>query len=381
MGGTSTDVSLVDDSVGMTTESVIGDFPVSFPMIDIHTVGAGGGSIAAVDSGGALRVGPRSAGANPGPACYGTGNVLTVTDANFLLGRLDADYFLGGRMSLDIRRARAVAVETAARLKLAVVELAEGIVRVVNANMERAIRLVSIERGHDPRDFALVAFGGAGGMHACEIAKRLEIPIVVVPRYAGVLSALGMLLANVTKDYSVSVLRKSDAITFSELDRQFKPLVMEARRTLSAEGFSRNRQFIQRLVDVRYLGQSYEITLPFSSDYRIAFDRRHSRLYGYSDPRRPTEIVNVRIRASGITHKPALPRHSVRNVQARPFAVRHSRFNQRLFRTKHYRWDDLTPGARSHGAAVISGGEATVVVPPGFVFRVDVFGNLIIRSN
>jgi N-methylhydantoinase A/oxoprolinase/acetone carboxylase beta subunit len=381
MGGTSTDVSLVDDAIATTTDSVIGDFPVRLAMIDIHTVGAGGGSIAAVDSGGALRVGPQSAGAIPGPACYGTGNQLTVTDANLLLGRLDPGYFLRGRMALDSARAREVAAETAGRLKLNVQELAEGIVRVANSNMERAIRVVSVERGHDPRDFALVAFGGAGGMHACEIAERLEIGTVVVPRYAGVLSALGMLLADVTKDYSASVLRQSDTITSAELDRRFKPLVAEARRALSAEGFGQSRQIIERLVDIRYVGQSYEITLPFSREYRREFDRRHGRVYGYANPARPTEIVNLRVKASGVTDKPVLPRSPLRNLRARPSSVRQSRFHGRMLRAAFYRWDDLSPGAHAPGPAVVTGGEATAVIPPGFDFRVDGFGNVIIRQK
>src|SRR6185436_230946 len=180
MGGTSTDVSLVDDAIATTTDSKVGDFPVRLPVIDIHTVGAGGGSIAHVDTGGALRVGPRSAGAVPGPICYGTGTELTVTDANLLLGRLDAESFFGGRMAIDIRRVREVAGAMSRTLNMSVEALAEGIVRVANANMERAIRLVSIERGHDPREFVLVAFGGAGGLHACELARALGIPRVLV---------------------------------------------------------------------------------------------------------------------------------------------------------------------------------------------------------
>src|SRR5262245_38307584 len=195
MGGTSTDVTLIDGSIGVTTESTVGDFPVRLPIIDIHTVGAGGGSIAYLDAGGALRVGPRRAGADPGPVCYGKGTELTVTDANLLLGRLDPDYFLGGRMSLDLARTRDAARAFAARLGLTDTALAEGIVRVANANMERAIRVVSVQRGFDPRDFALLAFGGAGGMHACEIAETLDIGTVIAPKTAGVLSALGMLLA------------------------------------------------------------------------------------------------------------------------------------------------------------------------------------------
>lgn len=381
MGGTSTDVSLVEDTLAMTTDSVIGDFPVRLPMIDIHTVGAGGGSIAFVDSGGALRVGPKSAGAVPGPVCYGIGSQLTVTDANLLLGRLDEDYFLGGRMPLNTERAHQAASKMAARLKLTVAELAEGIVQVANANMERAMRVVSVERGHDPRDFALLAFGGAGGMHACEIAERLEIATVVVPRYAGVLSALGMLLADVTKDYSTSVLRQSDTITTAELKRRFKPLVAEAQRALSAEGFGKNLQVIERFADVRYVGQSYEITLPFSRDYRSEFDRRHGQLYGYANPLRLTEIVNLRVKASGITDKPVLPRRSVRKARGRPSTARQAVFKGRSLRTAFYRWDDLTPGVYGAGPAVITGAEATVVVPPAFDFRVDGFGNVIIRQN
>ena len=381
MGGTSTDLSLVDDLIAMTNHTVIGGFPVRSPMIDIHTVGAGGGSIVTMDSGGALRVGPQSAGAIPGPACYGTGHALTVTDANLLLGRFDPDHFFGGRMTLDVAAPRRVALPIAKQLNLTVPELAEGIVRVANANMERAMRLVSVERGYDPRDFVLVAFGGAGGMHACEIARQLQIAIVIVPRYAGVLSALGMLMANVTKDYSASVLRQSDLVTISELKSQFKPLVANARQTLTAEGFSRSHQEIELLMDVRYVGQSYEITLPFSHDYRTEFDRRHSRLYGYSNPERPVEIVNLRVKASGITEKPKLPKSRPVAIRAQPLSIRQARFDGRMYRTAFYHWDDLRAGARAAGPAVITGGEATVVIPPAFGFKIDPFLNIIARKS
>jgi N-methylhydantoinase A/oxoprolinase/acetone carboxylase beta subunit len=378
MGGTSTDVSLVDDAIATTTESRIGDFPVRLPVIDIHTVGAGGGSVAHVDSGGALRVGPRSAGADPGPVCYGTGTELTVTDANLLLGRLDPDYFLGGRMRLDLARVRAVAAEAAKRLRMDVPALAEGIVRVANANMERAIRVVSVERGHDPRRFALLAFGGAGGMHACEIADRLDVGTVIVPRHAGVLSALGMLVADVTRDYSASVLKASDQISPAELGRCFSPLVRLAGQELAAEGFRPARRVIERLVDVRYVGQSYEITVPFTPGYRREFDRRHGRQFGYMNPARPTEVVNVRVTAAGLTDKPVRPfvrpRRAVRPV---PSARRPGRFGGRSAKVAFYRWDDLAPGSHAPGPAVVTGGEATVVVPPGFKFRIDGFGNVV----
>ncbi len=378
MGGTSTDVSLIDDEIGMTTDSKIGDFPVRLPVIDIHTVGAGGGSIAYLDTGGALRVGPRSAGANPGPACYGVGEELTVTDANLLLGRLDPEYFLGGRMAIDVDRAARVAATLAKELKLSVPALADGVVRVANANMERAIRVVSVERGHDPRDFALLAFGGAGGMHACEIAQQLQISDVIVPRHAGVLSALGMLVADVTKDYSASVLKPTAAVTMKDLKNACAPLVKTAKSELEAEGFPAKQQIITLSLDVRYIGQSFEITLPLVADYRKHFDRQHGKTYGYSNPARATEVVNVRVSAAGITNKPKFPFARVRRAfRVRPSATRPGRFGGKNARIAFYRWDDLGPGAFAAGPAVIAGGEATVVIPPGWTFKVDGYGNVV----
>jgi N-methylhydantoinase A/oxoprolinase/acetone carboxylase beta subunit len=378
MGGTSTDVSLVDGDIGTTADSVIGGFPVRLPVLDIHTVGAGGGSIASVDTGGALRVGPESAGADPGPACYGRGTSLTVTDANLILGRLDPELFFGGRMRLDVDRARDAASGLARDLGIGIADVSEGVVRVANANMERAIRVVSIERGHDPRPFTLVAFGGAGGMHACELARRLEMRTVLVPRHAGVLSALGMLMADVTRDFSASVLLDTASIAPRALEARFAPLEAEAVRALEAEGFPRGRRAIARLVDVRYIGQSYEITLPYSSSFRSEFDRLHGRLYGYSNPERPTELVNVRVRATGITSKPTLPFSRPKRAHAaRAYATRRGRFEGRETPVRFHRWDDLVPGATGRGAAVIGGGEATVVIPPDFIFRVDGYGNVV----
>ncbi|CAN5660203.1 hydantoinase/oxoprolinase family protein [soil metagenome] len=378
MGGTSTDVSLVDGSIGMTAESSVGDIPVRLPVIDIHTVGAGGGSIGYVDSGGALRVGPRSAGAEPGPACYGNGTELTVTDANLLLGRLDQKFFLRGRMHLDAERARSVARKVAVRMNVTETELAEGLVRIANASMERAIRVVSVERGFDVREFVLVAFGGAGGMHACEIASTLEMRTVVVPRFAGVLSALGMLVADVTRDYSQTVLRRSDTMSAVALDELFAPLVDRATAELAAEGFAPSTVRIVRTVDVRYLGQSYEISVPLSAGYRDGFDQAHARLYGYCNAGRSTEVVNIRVAATGTTQKPELPRSPLRvNSSPRPLRVAPVRFDGRTVDTSFYRWDDLPPGSGGQGPAVIAGGEATAVVTPEFDFHMDDFGNLV----
>ncbi len=378
MGGTSTDVSLIDDAIATTTDARIGEFPIRLPTIAIETVGAGGGSIAFRDTGGALRVGPRSAGAEPGPVCYGRGDALTVTDANLLLGRLAPELFFGGRMAIDEERPRRVAAADARRMGVSVEGLAEGIVRVANANMERAIRVVSLGRGHDPRGFALLAFGGAGGMHACEIAERLEIGTVVIPRHAGVLSALGMLMADVTKDYSTSVLKPTDAVSAAELDRHLARLVDRARGDLRTEGFDARQHHIVRSIDVRYVGQSYELTVPYGPGFRRAFDRLHERRYGYADPSRPTEVVHVRVVASGPTARPALPfRRPSRSFKPEPAHTRTGRFNGRAVAVAHHRWDDLEPGAAGSGPAVITSGEATGVVPPGFRFRIDGYGNVI----
>jgi N-methylhydantoinase A/oxoprolinase/acetone carboxylase beta subunit len=366
----------------MTTESSVGDFPVRLPVIDIHTVGAGGGSIAYVDAGGALRVGPRSAGADPGPVCYGRGTELTVSDANLLLGRMDPEYFLGGRMALDIERTRAAAADLAAQLDLSESALAAGIIRVANANMERAIRVVSVQRGFDPRDFALLAFGGAGGMHACEIADTLEIVTVIMPRYAGVLSALGMLLADVTKDYSATVLRRSAPDDGPTLEALFAPLLERAAADLRREGFDAAHALVARALDVRYAGQSFEITVPFDAAYREEFDRQHARLYGYANPRRPTEVVNLRLTAIGRTRKPELPSAPVRAVRfPEPARVGLASFGGRAVRTSFYRWEDLEPGHVADGPAVVAGAQATAVIPPRFRFRIDEFGNVIaVRS-
>jgi N-methylhydantoinase A/oxoprolinase/acetone carboxylase beta subunit len=378
MGGTSTDVTLIDGALAVTTESTVGDFPVRLPIIDIHTVGAGGGSIAYLDEGGALRVGPRSAGADPGPACYGTGSELTVTDANLLLGRLDPEYFLGGRMPLDVRRAGHVAGELAGRLHLDPLVLAQGVVRVANANMERAIRVVSVQRGFDTRDFALVAFGGAGGMHACEIADTLDVATVIVPRHAGVLSALGMLLAEVTRDYSQSVLRRATEITAGWLEERFAAIEVGALDDLRSEGFEGSSARLERTLDVRYVGQSYEITVPFGPGFRDAFDRRHEQLYGYASPGRPAEIVNLRVKAIGVTVKPELPRaDAASGALPAPIAVRRAWFGGRPHDTPVFHVDTLDPGAEGRGPAILAGAQATTVVTPDYRFAIDGFRNVI----
>lgn len=378
MGGTSTDVSLVDGQLGITTDSTVGDFPVRVAVLDIHTVGAGGGSIAHVDPGGSLRVGPRSAGADPGPVCYGKGEELTVTDANLLLGRLDPAHFLGGRMALDPGRATSRAQHFAHSLGLSPTRLAEGIVQIANANMEAAIRAVSVQRGHDPRDFALLAFGGAGGMHACEIADSLEIATVLVPEHAGVLSALGMLLADARKDYSQTVLMPSRAIAFPDLQQRFTPLLQHAENDLAQEGFSPPHTIVDCSMDMRYIGQSYEINVPLSPGYVEAFHQQHQRLYGYSDSARPTEIVHIRVTGIGITQKHTFPpQTSELKPLPPPHGLRPVWFHGASHSTPLYLRDALLPGMAGEGPAIIAGPQATIVITPSFRFRIDGVGTLI----
>ena len=297
MGGTSTDVSLYDGRPQYTTEGEVAGLPVRVPMLDIRRIGAGGGSISYFDKADALRVGPQSAGAEPGPVCYGTGTELTVTDANLLLGRIEQGSFLSGTIQLDLERTREIASRLADKASISIEQLAEAIIRSANATMERAIRSISIERGHNPRDYTLICFGGAGALHACEIAESLEIPRLVVPAHAGVLSALGMLVADCIRDYSASVLNEEPAVVFTRLEEQ-------ARREMRQQGFE--DPLLIRTVDMRYEGQSYEINVP--EDRAAAFDQEHEKQYGYHHQNWNVESVTVRVQAIGRTPESALPK-------------------------------------------------------------------------
>ncbi len=383
MGGTSTDVCLCDCGIMTTTESTISDLPLKMPIIDIHTVGAGGGSIAYIDEGGALRVGPHSAGADPGPLCYGNGEQVTVTDANLVLGRLDPDRFLGGKMKLYPERTYQAMGRFASRLGMDISQLAEGIVKVADANMERAIRVISVERGYDPRDFVLFSFGGAGGMHACSLAQKLRIPAVIVPKNAGVLSALGMLLSDTIKDYSQSILKKSDEVTPQELNRLFKPMLETAHSDLTSEGFGKGKIELLQNLDVRYVGQSYEITVPYTPHYREDFNRLHLKLYSYSDEKRPTEIVNLRVKAVGMTDKPTLTEQEPKGED--PSHARIDRkemiFDGEVYPSDVYLRERLEAGNIIQGPALIIDYESTSVVPPRFICQVDRYENLIIALN
>jgi N-methylhydantoinase A/oxoprolinase/acetone carboxylase beta subunit len=363
MGGTSTDVSLCDGQPRETLEASIDGFPVRVPMLDIHTVGAGGGSIARVDEGGLLRVGPESAGADPGPACYGKGTRATVTDAHVVLGRIAADQLIGGEMHLDTDRAATAVDSIAQQLGIGRVAAAQGIVRVANANMERAIRLVSVERGHDPRDFALVAFGGCGALHACEIAQELGIRTVLVPEYAGALSALGMLLASHVRDYAAGVLNRSD------IEREFVRLERIARK------HSPGAELI-RSADIRYTGQSYELTVPWNAaDPAAPFHREHQQVYGYSNPDRSIEIVTIRVRARQDVQKPKLlSRRAGPRKTTKPGLRRiHSAGAWR--ETPVYERSNLPKGTLRGPALILDYG-STTLIPSGWSFSVDRVGSL-----
>lgn len=314
MGGTSTDVAVFDGEPALTSEGRIGGYPVAVPMVDMHTIGAGGGSIAYVDAGGLLQVGPLSAGADPGPACYGLGgSAATVTDANLVLGRLRPDAFLGGAMHLDRDAARAALIPLAQRLGLTVEEVAEGIVRIADEHIARALRAISVQRGVDPRSCALLSFGGAGGLHVCALAMALDLDRALVPVHAGVLSALGMLAAPSSRQLSKSVLIPIDEANESELQDLFAQLEADGRRQLLSEGVADAELQAWHSADLRYIGQSYVLNVPWLGVGASAdeFHLAHQQHYGHA-LREPVELVNLRVTVRG-----AEP-----NVPLRPPATR-----------------------------------------------------------
>jgi len=389
MGGTSTDVSLATAGPPLSSDGRIGGLPLRLPMMDIHTVGSGGGSMARVDRGGSLRVGPQSAGASPGPACYGLGGTdPTVSDANLVLGRMMADRFLGGRLQLDLAAAHRVIDRLGAELGLPpgpdrAIQSAGAVVGVVNAHMARAIRLVSVERGHDPREFVLVSFGGAGGLHACELARSSGIRTVLIPQQASTLSALGMLVADPTRDF-VQTAMLSGETNSADMAGQFSALEAEGRRILEAEGVPTELVEIVRELDLRYRGQSYELTVPLSDDFRVEFDRVHQQAYGYGDRALPIEIVNLRLRAIGQLDKPQLVEDALSPADpaaaflgerqiylggAEPARGEVSTFNGAALR----------PGNQVTGPALIVYPDTTILLPLGDRAMIDGDRNLIVE--
>ncbi len=378
MGGTSTDVALVRGGPERLAVSVVGGHPLQIPMLDVHTVGAGGGSIAWIDKGGALRVGPGSAGADPGPACYGRADLPTVTDAHVVLGRIEPSRFLGGRMPIRPDRSLAVMEDLGARMGVDAEAAARAVIAVVNVEMERALRVVSVRRGHDPRDTTLVSFGGAGGLHACELAEALGMRAVLVPREPGVLSALGAARSEVVREYGRSVLRRlEDGI--ERLETVFEEMRARAEAEMAEEGFPAAALLISRAADLRYRGQSYQLEVEFEADAEglaSRFHAAHRRRYGHAAVGEPVEVVTVRLRAVGRIALPEAPRPAAgdgRGVDA-----------DAAGRTEGPPVIDrgtLREGDRSDGPALIVEPYATTWVPTGWRARVEGHGHLLIERT
>lgn len=378
IGGTSTDVALIDGEPRLTSEGHIGRWPVAVSMVDMHTIGAGGGSIAWLDSGGMLQIGPHSAGADPGPACYGReGTDVTVTDANLQLGRLRGDAFLGGRMRLDSAAAAAVMQRLADAMQCSPQEAALGIVSVANEQMVQALRKISIERGEDPRDYTLVSFGGAGGLHVCALAELLGVREAMVPAHAGVLSAVGMLATRpgrqLSQTWQGDLLKRADA----RIDAAFEKLAMQAVRALQGEGIAAAEIEIERSLDLRYKGQSYTLNIPWSNGISCAeaFHRSHHSRYGHRLDA-PVEMLNLQLRvrgkASQITIEELIPRQpaapaELLQVVGESCAV------------PLYRRDELAAGQQLQGPAIVVEEVATTWVAAGWRCSTDSLGNLLLR--
>ena len=375
MGGTSTDVAMIDGELQLTSEGRIADWPVAVPMVDMHTIGAGGGSIAWIDDGGLLQVGPESAGAAPGPACYGRGGTrATVTDANLVLGRLRADAFLGGGMRLNEEAARAACARLAEPLGMAPEQVAEGIIRIANEHMAQALRVMSVQRGIDPRDLTLVSFGGAGGLHVCALAGALGMTRALVPVHAGVLSALGMLVAPRERRLSQSRIGLLEQTGESALQAAFDGLIEQGRAALVEEGVAPDTITVRRSLDLRYRGQSHTLNVDWQDTAATAraFHAQHERRYGHRLDL-PVELVNVRVAlqspapdlqlAAPLAQTPGRPRGQAELIGIdEPVPV--------------YERPSLAPGQRLPGPVLVTETVATTFVAPGWIGEVDEAGNL-----
>jgi N-methylhydantoinase A len=393
MGGTSSDICLIEGGTPrLTTESEIGGYPIKLPMIDINTIGAGGGSVARIDAGGALQVGPESAGADPGPVCYGRGGTEpTVTDANLVLGRLNPAGLLDGEMPLELDRAIEVLEEKIARpLGLDVYRAAEGIISVVNANMIRGIRRVSVERGYDPREFVLVPFGGAGPMHGVELAQALNMKEIAVPAHPGISSAVGMLSADVRHDYVQTHISVSENADVSRIQSIFEEMEAQGTSQLDREGFPGPAVVLIRSADMRYIRQSYELSVPVQggsltgpdlATITETFHDLHGKAYGYARNAEAVEFVNLRVVALG-----KLPEFRVKQKTSEtgedpePIHFREVTFGGRALTTPVYSRDSLPEGVEIQGPAIVEQMDSTITVLPDYRAVSDRFGNLLIRD-
>jgi N-methylhydantoinase A len=409
MGGTSTDVALIDASGPKTTsEARVSDIPISVPMLDIHTVGAGGGSLAWFDRGGILHVGPMSAGADPGPICYGRGEQPSVTDANLVLGRLDPEIALARTVRLDESRTR-IFMEKARGKIPSVEEFATGIVRLAEAEMEKAIRLISVERGHDPREFTLVCFGGAGPLHACSLARALGIPRVIVPAMPGGLSALGILMSDVVRDYSRTVMIRTDKPEAKALNHKGRKDVAKFAEKITGSAFSNSDSdplaslkphfaeleakaaaefhkealsgISSRSVDLRYAGQGYELNVPAGPKMLESFHAAHRKRYGHADESRTVEVVNLRVRMIASAEHIELPRRPRAGADSSGAVMKQKpvMFDSKWLEAPVLDRERLVPGNRFEGPAIVHEYSATTVVPPGCGAEVDEYSNIVIE--
>lgn len=397
MGGTSYDVTLIKDgNYSMTTEGEIARYRVALPMIDIHTIGAGGGSLAYLDQGNMLKVGPQSAGAIPGPACYGKGGTKpATTDINVVLGYINPDFYLGGEFAIDKQASyNAVKQEIADPLNIDTIKAAYGIYTVVNNNMADATRVVSVEKGHDPRDFSLVAAGGAGALHACKIAEIVGIPRVIVPKTASVFCAMGMLESDLKHDYVRTMWKPLDNIDFDEVNQAFDAMEAEARATLLAEGLNEDQIQIERGFDLRYMGQHHEVpvTIPAGKidetmlpEIKKRFNDAHNRLFLYSEPESPLESINIRLTGLGIIPKTSLTSWQTGGKDSSE-AIKGSRkayFGELggWVDTQIFDGSKLKAGNIIEGPAIIEEVTTTIVVNPYDKATIDRLGNVVIEIN
>jgi N-methylhydantoinase A len=410
MGGTTSKAALIQGGKPRVTKEYevgavaraaggggTGGYPLRTPVIDLVEIGAGGGSLAWIDSGGRLRVGPASAGADPGPACYGKGGrEPTVTDANLVLGRLNPQFFLGGEMELDVARARADIREQCARtLSMDVVEVAHAIMEIANAAMVNALRLVSVQCGYDPREFTLIAFGGAGPLHANRLAAETEMASTIIPLSPGLTSALGLLITDLKHDYAQTLLQRADRLDLSAIEAIYHQLMEEGRNTLLREGLAPAEMTFLRQVELRYVGQSFELTVPLPAgtvgpqavaQVLESFHREHDRAYGYSAPDEPVEWVNLRVTAVGSIAKPRLrewadngqPAAAVAEAQKASRSVYFAEANGAVACPIYDRYR-LRPSWVVEGPAIVEEFDSTTVIHPGYRALVDRFGNLVLK--
>ena len=383
MGGTSTDVSLCDGSVPRVHGAELDGIPLRIPSLDIQSVGAGGGSIARVDAGGALRVGPESAGADPGPACYGRGGrEATLTDALVVLGRLPREGLLGGEVPLDRRAAAEAVKRLAGRVGLSLEDAALGIVRVAEAALERAVRGISAGRGHHPAGFALLVFGGAGGLHACSLAAALGIRRILVPPDPGTFSALGLCFSPPSWELSRTVMLRATAFAGGAAERLLGPLEAEALRAMKRDGHAASTVRLEKEADLRYEGQSHELTVPITGDPVPLFDTLHKAEFGYARPGDPVEVVNLRVRALAPIPDFALPRARIRSRRATASGCAAAVVARgRSLEVPTYRREGLAPGSFLPGPALITEYSATTWVAPGYILEADPLGILQIRPE